>query len=269
MNTGMASLLLSITTLGSTPQVPAPMPTVDENTTLTQLDTPPPTPRSTRQARRSVSTAPARRNVRLNRSISATSYNGQNLTPTAMLSRYFFGPQKTKRSLSEEAECGDEFATKAWIRDGFDPNAFDAYGYTPLLNAAVVGRQSALKELIVNGADVNKSGPYGYTPLHAAAQNGHRECVALLLSFGANINAQNDDLDTPMHLALRASYIEIVYMLLRSGANARLQNSCKEDCAQVAKKNGLVDLSHSIKNFTVSIGHHHHSDMLMRTMSVF
>lgn len=43
-------------------------------------------------------------------------------------------------------------------------------GYTPLLNAAVVGRLNAVVELIKNGADVNKPGPHGFTPLHAAAQ---------------------------------------------------------------------------------------------------
>jgi hypothetical protein len=78
--------------------------------------------------------------------------------------------QKTKRSLAEEAECGDETSVCSWIRDGCDPNELDAYGYTPLLNAAALGRLNAVVELIKNGADINKVGPFGFTPIHAAAQ---------------------------------------------------------------------------------------------------
>jgi ankyrin repeat protein len=85
--------------------------------------------------------------------------------------RYVFGLHaKTKRSLAEEAENGDEISVVSWIKDGTDPNEIDAYGYSPLLNAAAIGRLCALEKLIINGADVNKTGPFGFTPLHAAAQ---------------------------------------------------------------------------------------------------
>lgn len=77
---------------------------------------------------------------------------------------------KTKRSLAEEAECGDETSVCSWIKEGCDPDEVDAYGYTPLLNAATIGRVNAVAELIRNGADVNKKGPFGFSPLHAAAQ---------------------------------------------------------------------------------------------------
>lgn len=77
---------------------------------------------------------------------------------------------KTKRTLPEEAESGDEVSVCTWIKNGVNPNDTDAYGYTPLLNASIYGRLVAVIELIKNGADINKPGPYGYTPLHAAAQ---------------------------------------------------------------------------------------------------
>jgi hypothetical protein len=87
------------------------------------------------------------------------------------LERLLFGYHvKTKRSLAEEAESGDETSVFSWIKDGVDPDEFDTYGYTPLLNAATLGRLNTVVELIKNGADVNKRGEYGYTSLHAAAQ---------------------------------------------------------------------------------------------------
>ena len=39
----------------------------------------------------------------------------------------------TKRSLSEEAECGSPDSIAEWLRTGSDPNELDAYGYTPLV----------------------------------------------------------------------------------------------------------------------------------------
>lgn len=196
---------------------------------------------------------------KIQRSISASPY-GSPYTPNArdVISRYLFGYHyKTKRSLAEEAECGDEVSVCSWIKDGVDPDETDAYGYTPLLNAAALGRLNAVCELVKSGANVNKSGPFGFTPLHAAAQNGHREVVAELLKNGANINAQNDDMDTPMHLALRAIHIEIVHMLLRNGGNSKIAGFMNKDCVQCAKDFGLADLAKALKYYdNYSIGTH-------------
>ena len=85
--------------------------------------------------------------------------------------RYLLGVHaKTKRSLAEEAESGNEVSVHSWIRDGVNPNEPDAYGYTPLINASTLGRLAAVKELLKSGAEVNQTGPFGFTALHAAAQ---------------------------------------------------------------------------------------------------
>lgn len=85
--------------------------------------------------------------------------------------KFFFGYHpKTKRSISEEAESGDETSIQSWLNEGADPNEQDSYGYTPLINASAKGRLKAVENLVKSGADVNKSGPYGYRPLHAASQ---------------------------------------------------------------------------------------------------
>lgn len=46
-------------------------------------------------------------------------------------------PKITKRSLSEEAECGSPESLSEWLRQGADPNEVDPYGYTPLVNACL------------------------------------------------------------------------------------------------------------------------------------
>lgn len=167
---------------------------------------------------------------------------------------YFYGlHEKTKRTLAEEAECGDEISVASWIKDGSDPNELDAYGYTPLLNAAALGRLNAVEQLIKNKADVNRKGPFGFTPLHAAAQNGHRDVVKLLIENGADINSQNDDNDTPLHLALTTREISIVHILVRQRCNVFLKGFLDKDCVQTAKECGLSDLAEYMRKYGLCI----------------
>lgn len=210
---------------------------------------------------------PSKRNMsspavnRRNRSASTSSVIYSYMSsPREALARYLFGfHAKTKRSLAEEAESGDEISVGSWIREGHNADELDAYGYTPLLNASAMGRLQAVNQLIKNGADLNKPGPFGFTPLHAAAQNGHREVVASLINAGARIDAQNQDMDTPMHLALRSNHIEIVYMLLRNGGNSKIQGLQSKDCVQCAKELGHKDLARTLKNYNPLAGYHPHS----------
>lgn len=170
--------------------------------------------------------------------------------------KYVYGmTEKTKRSLAEEAESGDDNSLSSWIiRDGCCPNELDNYGYTPLLNASVAGRVNAVNELIKNGADVNKKGPYGFTPLHAAAQNGRREIVFALLHAGADINALNDDQDAPLHLAIRSNRIEIVNLLTKLGADVKCKGYNGKCCVQTAQETGMTDMARSLKNYNASMG---------------
>lgn len=210
---------------------------------------------------------------KVNRSVSS-SPNLYSLVPSPKqtLQRMLFGIHaKTKRSLAEEAESGDDLSVDSWIKDGVDPNEVDSYGYTPLINASTLGRLQAVKELVKNGADVNKCGPFGFSALHAAARNGHREVVTYLLRNGADINAQNQDNDTPMHLALRAQKIEIVYQLMSSGGNSRIKGYNKQDSIECAKECGFNDLVKVLTNYSVfyETQNLHQANNFNRTISAF
>jgi hypothetical protein len=245
LSVGLYSLLGSITMTESSTK-PEDVKALEENKQRLSIASSRPINKQTRARSASTSATP-----------SLYSYM---LSPRQAIQRYVFGfHAKTKRCLAEEAENGDEISIGSWIRDGHNPDELDAYGYTPLLNAAALGRLNAVTQLIKNGADVNKVGPFGFTPLHAAAQNGHREVVAALLKHGARIDAQNQDLDTPMHLALRSYHIEIVYMLIRNGGNAKVPGFQKKDCVQCANELGLKDVANTLKHYNPLVGYHPHS----------
>ncbi len=62
--------------------------------------------------------------------------------PVSTISAYLkhmlgLNAKTTKRSLSEEAECGSPESLEEWLRQGSNPNEYDAYGYTPLVNASL------------------------------------------------------------------------------------------------------------------------------------
>jgi len=135
----------------------------------------------------------------------------------------------TKRTLSEEAECGVPESLSEWLRKGSNPNEVDAYGYTPLVNASLRGCARSARFLLENGADVDKRAMHGYTALHAASQNGHLNVCEVLVEFGANLEARNDDDDTPLMLAVRAEHPAVADFLCTKGCNLHVSGFDKMD----------------------------------------
>ena len=64
------------------------------------------------------------------------------------------------------------------------------FGHTPLISAALYGKNATVSKLIARGADVNLAKVSGETPLMAAAQYGHLSIVSELLEHGAYKNTR-------------------------------------------------------------------------------
>jgi ankyrin repeat protein len=175
-------------------------------------------------------------------------------TTTDLFLNLFSSPQKTKRSLPEEAESGSVEGIKCWLREGADINAPDAYGYTPLMNAAMLGRLHIVKVLIELGADVQKKGQFGYTSLHAAAQGGHLEVVQALVKYGASVNCKNDDGDIPLILAVRGTHAEIIDYLLKAGSDIHQNGWLGQSAVHTAIANGDQATADTLLNREMMIG---------------
>ena len=78
------------------------------------------------------------RQLSANAAIATTTASSASSSLTAYV-KYLLGlsVKPTKRTLSEEAECGTPESISEWLRLGSDPNEVDAYGYTPLVNACL------------------------------------------------------------------------------------------------------------------------------------
>jgi ankyrin repeat protein len=64
-------------------------------------------------------------------------------------------------------------------------NSKDAYGWTPLQIAALMGQKQAVRLLIEKGANLNEVDRFGFTALHLAAIRRNNDIYELLLENGA------------------------------------------------------------------------------------
>ena len=128
-------------------------------------------------------------------------------------------------------------------------NAFidvqEAYGWTPLHEAADGGRRKIVELLLSHGASTEiRSDNFGITPIYLAANNAHVGVVRMLVDAGANINHIDENGRTPLDEASRRNHFEVVHLLLKRGAfldtrdrwgYSPLHRACQKGNHQIAK----------------------------------
>lgn len=90
---------------------------------------------------------------------------------------------------------------KKIIKAGFDVNAIDALGNSPLIYAALCGREQVIDQLLKAGVDVNKANETGLTPLMCAVIYGQTLAVTQLLKAKSNVNAKTNNGTTALMFA--------------------------------------------------------------------
>jgi hypothetical protein len=92
-------------------------------------------------------------------------------------------------SLVNEILYGTPESVARELQAGADVNEFDRYGFTPLIESAIVNKVELAELLIQYGADVNKADLVGRTALHWVADNENVAFCKLLFENHANPNA--------------------------------------------------------------------------------
>ena len=70
-------------------------------------------------------------------------------------------------------------AVKAMVHDGADVNAMDAYGCTPLIEAAIINDLPKAQFLLSAGADIAGRDARGFTALYWAVDNSNAQLAQL------------------------------------------------------------------------------------------
>lgn len=119
---------------------------------------------------------------------------------------------------------GNPTIVRLLLQEGWDPNAPDDGGLTPLHHGARNTNPMVVSHLLDAGADVHARDNNGYTALHwAAAQSGNGRVIKVLLDRGAEPLAESNDGRTPLHSALRYRADEgVVSAMLATGADRYL-----------------------------------------------
>ena len=94
-------------------------------------------------------------------------------------------------TLADEIIYGKKPNFEAHLAQGETLDDIDEYGFTPLIECAIVDRLDVAKTLIANGVDIEKPDVTGRTALHWAVDNENLALTKLLLAHGANPNAYN------------------------------------------------------------------------------
>jgi hypothetical protein len=106
-----------------------------------------------------------------------------------------------------------------YLNSGVNPNELDEYGYTPLIEAAIVDSVATAKKLISYGADVNTQDITGNTPLHWAVENNNMELAQILLDHHANPNTPNLTGQSPLVMPILRHQTALKKLLYNAGSN--------------------------------------------------
>lgn len=102
---------------------------------------------------------------------------------------------------------GNPTIVRLLLQEGWDPNAPDDGGRSPLHHGARNTNPMVVSHLLDAGADISARDNDGYTALHwAAAQSGNGRVIKVLLERGAEPLAESNDGRTPLHSALGLGY---------------------------------------------------------------
>lgn len=110
-------------------------------------------------------------------------------------------------------------AIQQFLSYGPDLNSYDEYGFTPLIEAAIVDRADLAKVLLEQGADPNFADTTGGTALHWAAENNNLVLARLLLAFGADPNAYNFSGQAVLVMPTLRRQTEMRQLLIKGGAD--------------------------------------------------
>ncbi|OGO90757.1 MAG: hypothetical protein A3F10_06715 [Coxiella sp. RIFCSPHIGHO2_12_FULL_42_15] len=108
-----------------------------------------------------------------------------------------------------------------YINAGADVNAIDEFGFTPLIETAIVNHLELTRLLLDSGARVNEKDLVGGTALHWAVENNNLAMTRLLLTKGADPNAYNNNGEPILVKAILRKHSELKLALYEKGALAR------------------------------------------------
>lgn len=121
-------------------------------------------------------------------------------------------------SLSKKIIFGTDKEVAAFLQKEPALNELDEYGYTPLIQTAIVNSASKAKLLLDAGATIDFTDLTGRTALFWAADNNNIDLCKLFLRYHANPNAYNSGGQPILVMPLLKQQQELKQLLINAGA---------------------------------------------------
>lgn len=165
-------------------------------------------------------------------------------TVTALLNRGFDAHSRDAKGQTGLAAAlrgqAPNVAAALVAHPGFDVNALNDSGESPLMLVAIQGQTELARRLLERGAKVNLP---GWAPLHYAASGPATALVELLLARGAEVDGASPNGSTPLMMAARYGNERNVDVLLARGADAKRRNERDLGAADFARLAGREALA--------------------------
>lgn len=121
--------------------------------------------------------------------------------------------------LSNKIIYGDRSGIERILKSDVDINGLDSYGYTPLIETAIMDNYDFATLVIKKGADVNKRDILGRSALHWAVESDNLELCQLLIKSGADPNAYSKASQPILVTPLLRNHREIKKLFYGIGAD--------------------------------------------------
>lgn len=124
-----------------------------------------------------------------------------------------YGAEKKINVLFQAVIFNQPEVIRILAKNGFDMNAGDSSGMTPLMHAALHGKVESMQVLIDLGAEVNVVTKDGKTAFLAAVDNGSLTAIELLSRYGANTNVTSEGRNALHDACLKGNTIIVEHLL--------------------------------------------------------
>lgn len=124
-------------------------------------------------------------------------------------------------TLTDAILAEDIHAVQSALKYSHELNLLDVYGFTPLIEAAIIDNIEISRLLLKNRALPNLQDVTGGTALHWAVENNNASLCELLLDHGANPNAYNLAGQPVLVMPLLRQHNKIKKLLIEQGADLR------------------------------------------------
>jgi len=178
----------------------------------------------------------------------------------------FLGCATTMGDMSMAIHSGDIDLVEDYLINGFDHQARNDDGQTPLMLAAIYGKKDIVNKFVnLPGIDINAKDHSGISALLYASFQGYSEITRILIENGADINVSVSGV-TPLLAAIKGKSIDTVKVLVGNGADINKKDNDGNSSLVYASYVGSLEIAKLLVEEGVEVTAYEAAQALVHSM---